>query len=114
MATSNNNIQNVILSSSQSFHTQSIQNADAETPPLAHVIANDQNGQGSQSAQSATAPVMKHGRIPAVNATELRSLNEENLHHRLNASGSVQAIAVDEDLVFAGLQDGEIVVSTAT
>lgn len=35
---------------------------------------------------------------------------KDNLYHRLNATGSVQAIAIDDNVLFAGLQGGEIVV----
>lgn len=35
---------------------------------------------------------------------------KDSLYHRLNATGSVQAIAIDDEVIFAGLQGGEIVV----
>ncbi|KAK5078684.1 hypothetical protein LTR64_002901 [Lithohypha guttulata] len=41
--------------------------------------------------------------------TKAHPPNAERLHHRINASGSVQAIVVDVDVLFAGLQGGDIV-----
>lgn len=111
MATSNENNSNSRPPYSQSFRTHSTQNALAEIAPSARMIPNEESGQGPPLTKSVTAPVTNLEENSSVSATNIEGLSEENLHHRLNATGSVQAIVVEDDVLFAGLQGGEIVVS---
>lgn len=90
---------------SQSFRQQSTQDALADVAPSARPSnVNPSMGQESRISKSD---------IPSkqIESNGSLSLSEENLQHRLNASGSVQAIVVDDDVLFAGLQGGDIVVS---
>lgn len=111
MATLNDSSQRPRLPLSQSFRTQSAQDALAEIGPSARITLGEQTKQDLYQPESATAIASKLGGTTLAEQTQVRDLNEENLHHRLNASGSVQAIVVDDDVLFAGLQGGEIVVS---
>jgi len=106
MATSADTSQRPRLQFSQSFRTQATQDALAQDTPLARTITEEQ---GLHIPDSATAIASKLEGLTK-NSLETLPLNEEYLHHRLNASGSVQAIAIDDDVLFAGLQGGEIVV----
>lgn len=106
MATSTDSVQRPRLQFSQSFRTQATQEALAQDPSLARSITDEQ---GSHLLESATAIASKleatHGQSP-----ETLPLSVDSLHHRLNASGSVQALVIDGDVLFAGLQGGDIVV----
>ena len=106
MATSADPSQRPRLQFSQSFRTQATQDAIAQDPSLARTT--DQ--QGSYLPESATAIASKLEGVAGKPNFESTPLSEDNLHHRLNASGSVQAIIVDDDVLFAGLQGGEIIV----
>ena len=107
MATSADPSQRPRLQFSQSFRTQATQDAIAQDPSLARTTTDQQ---GSYLPESATAIALKlEGATERPNFGSI-PLSEDNLHHRLNASGSVQAIIVDDDVLFAGLQGGEIVV----
>lgn len=105
MATPGDTLQRPKFQYSQSFRQQSTQDALAEVPPSAR--PSDANApKGDVTITPGLDGASKQGQ----NAGTI-SLSEENLQHRLNASGSVQAIVVDDDVLFAGLQGGDIVVS---
>lgn len=106
MAASADPCQRPRLQFSQPFRSQATQNALAQDAPLAHITTEEQ---GSHFPESATAIASKLEGATE-NSPETLPLSEENLHHRINASGSVQAIVIDDDVLFAGLQDGEITV----
>lgn len=106
MATSNDTTQRPRLQFSQSFRTQLTQDAVADVAPLARSPAGEQ---GSHDSQTTVAEIPTTNGIQR-STTKAHPLNEERLHHRVNASGSVQAIVVDVDVLFAGLQGGDIVV----
>lgn len=109
MAASNDASQRPKYQYSQSFRLQSTQDALAEVASSARP-ASDAN----PSAGDVTRPANPEGTNKQNQSREIYSLSEENLQHRLNASGSVQAIVVDDDVLFAGLQGGDIVVSIIT
>jgi len=111
MAAFNDNSQRPQLPLSQSFRAQSEQDALANVGSSARTTSNGQSSQTLHQTASATAIATKLEGANVADEDELQNLNEDNLHHRLNASGSVQAIVVDDDVLFAGLQGGEIVVS---
>ena len=94
---------------SQSFRAQATSDAVASLPPLARGNT-DQQGSESQLPQSATALASKLEAKRQLPSLKSQPLSQENLHHRLNATGSVQAVVVDQDVLFAGLQGGDIVV----
>lgn len=108
MATNIDGSQRPKLPVSLSFRSQATQNALAEIPSLARVTTNEQ---GLNHPLSATATASKLEGSRNAEVSQCRPLDNERLHHRLNASGSVQAIVVDGDVLFAGLQGGDIVVS---
>lgn len=108
MATIIDPFQRPKLPVSQSFRSQATQDALAEIPSLARATTNEQ---GSKYTLSATAPASKLEGSRNGESSRREALDNEKLHHRLNASGSVQAIVVDGDVLFAGLQGGDIVVS---
>lgn len=105
MATSNDPSQRPKFQYSQSFRQQSTQDALAEVAPSAR--PSDVN----PSLGTDTLNFGLDGIDRQIHDTSNTLLSEENLQHRLNASGSVQAIVVDDDVLFAGLQGGDIVVS---
>lgn len=109
MATSNGPSQRPKFQFSQSFRSQSTQDALAEVAPSARTTSDPHSSDILASDATTTSNIEGISRHVATNGNF--SLSEENLHHRLNASGSVQAIAVDDDVLFAGLQGGNIVVS---
>lgn len=109
MATTTDPSQRPRLPVSQSFRNQATQDALAEIPPSARATT---NGQGPDETLSATAIASKLEGVRNGPVAENKSLDNDKLHHRLNASGSVQAIVVDGDVLFAGLQGGDIVVSS--
>ena len=106
MATSADSVQRPKFQYSQSFRHQATQDALAEDPPLAR---GTREQQGLLGLESATATAAKLEDL-TTNDDAVTLLSEDNLHHRLNATGSVQAIVVDDDVLFAGLQGGDIVV----
>jgi hypothetical protein len=107
MATSADPSQRPRLQFSQSFRTQATQDALAHDAPLARTTI---DGQGSHLLESATAIASMFEGAAGKPKHETLPLSEDNLHHRLNASGSVQALVIDDDVLFAGLQGGDIVV----
>lgn len=107
MATSNDNSQRPKLQFSQSYRTQATQDALAGMGPLARGTTGEQ---GSHLPQSATAIAAKLEGAMENSKSDVQPLSKDNLHHRLNASRSVQALVVDDDVLFAGLEGGDIVV----
>lgn len=106
MATSSDPLQRPKFQYSQSFRQQSTQDALAEVAPSARPSDSTDPLVGADIVTSKSG-----GTGRQLHNTDVPSLSEENLQHRLNASGSVQAIVVDDDVLFAGLQGGDIVVS---
>lgn len=105
MATSSEPSQRPKFQYSQSFRQQSTQDALADVAPSAR----PSDVYPSVGADTSTSNL--DGTDNHFHGNGIASLSEENLQHRLNASGSVQAIVVDDDVLFAGLQGGDIVVS---
>jgi hypothetical protein len=94
-------------SSQQSLpHLQATQDAVAEVASSARPTSDANAWVGGAATSSKLDDTSKYEPVDGA-----PSLSEENLQHRLNASGSVQAIVVDDDVLFAGLQGGDIVVS---
>lgn len=107
MATVSNTSQRPRFPTSQSFRAQVTEDALAEDAPLARARTEEQ---GLLSLENATkASNDKNSRQESA-ISRSQPLNAGNLHHRLNATGSVQAIVVDDDVLFGGLQGGDIVV----
>lgn len=92
---------------SQSIHLQPTQDALAEIASSVRPTSDANISAGNDTNLSKLEDSRSHD-----TSTGVRALSEENLQHRLNASGSVQAIVVDDDVLFAGLQGGDIVVSS--
>lgn len=107
MASSNNASQQPDSQYSQSFHAQSTQDASTEVASSTRPTSDVNTLVGGATTSPKLEGTAKHNPV-----AESIALSEENLQHRLNASGSVQAIVVDDDVLFAGLQGGDIVVST--
>lgn len=108
MATLSNSSQRPKYHYSQSFRLQATQDAIAEVAPSARPTSNEKPSTSASSVLSKLEGLNLDG-----STTEPSHLSEENLQHRLNASGSVQAVVVDDDVLFAGLQGGDIVVGFA-
>lgn len=108
MAARSDNSQRPKLPLSQSFRTQATQDALADLPSLGRPTTNEQGSSNIPRSAVGLVSGLANGHDTA--PVNTLSLDTENLHHRLNASGSVQAIVVDDDVLFAGLQGGDIVV----
>ena len=106
MATSTDSLQRPKFQYSQSFRHQATQDALADCPPLARTPI---ERQGSYGVETINDTLPRPDNDSSANIQAL-SLNEGILHHRLNATGSVQAIVVDDDVLFVGLQGGDLVV----
>lgn len=108
MATSTDFPQRPKFQYSQSFRHQATQDAIAGDPPLSRVTVERQGSHGVESSNHSVSR-LEDSKSTSSKSTAL-VLDEDNLHHRLNATGSVQAIVVDDDVLFAGLQGGDLVV----
>lgn len=106
MASSNNISQPSGSHYSQAIHLHAAQDAPAEIALPARPTSDGITSVGGATTSSKLGSVDHRD-----SGNDARALSEENLQHRLNASGSVQAIVVDDDVLFAGLQGGDIVVS---
>jgi hypothetical protein len=94
---------------------------DHDFVPLMHGHVRGHGSFSASTIRSPTAPATSNG-LDIVGQTALFSTdiadNESAIQtptervavHQLNATGSVQAVVVDDDVLFAGLQGGEIVV----
>ena len=106
MATSTDPLQRPKFQYSQSFRHQATQDALADCPSLARTPL---EREGSYGVETINDTLSRLDTETTANVEAL-PLNEGDLHHRLNATGSVQAIVVDDDVLFAGLQGGDLVV----
>lgn len=106
MATINNATQRPKFPTSQSFRTQVTETALAGDAPLARAITEKQGLSLPKDATKASNGTNGSEATPS----QSQPLGTGILHHRLNATGSVQAIVIDDDVLFAGLQGGDIVV----